>query len=131
MVKCQKDCQEPDPKDCCEVVCFMDCTRDAKENWICGETPEFSNFTIGTLTDIDDDNMPDLVDNCPEVYNIWQDDTDDDGIGDACDNCPKGGDLDSDGDVDGSDLAGLAAGASAEMTLEDFAAVYGRTDCLD
>jgi len=39
------------------------------------------------------------------------------------------GDFDQDGDVDGSDLAIFAAGGNG-ITLENFAAEFGRTDCL-
>ena len=39
------------------------------------------------------------------------------------------GDFDKDGDVDGSDLATFAAGGTG-ITLEEFAADFGRTDCL-
>ena len=41
-----------------------------------------------SLGDIDDDEVVDLVDNCPHVRNPTQSDADHDGIGDACDNCP-------------------------------------------
>ena len=47
---------------------------------------------------------------------------------------PRGvgiGDFDKDGDVDGSDLAVFAAGGGGSLTPEDFAADFGRTDCLD
>ena len=40
------------------------------------------------------------------------------------------GDFDKDGDVDGSDLATFAAGGTG-ITLEAFAADFGRTDCTD
>lgn len=40
------------------------------------------------------------------------------------------GDFNHDGDVDGSDLATYAAGGTG-ITLEAFAADFGRTDCLD
>jgi hypothetical protein len=43
--------------------------------------------------DIDDDGVPDDLDNCPEVSNPEQDDADGDGIGDACND-----DQDGDGD---------------------------------
>ena len=44
-------------------------------------------------------------------------------FGDMCE-----GDFDSDRDVDGSDLAIFAAGGTG-ITLEDFAADFGRTNC--
>ncbi len=44
-------------------------------------------------------------------------------FGDICE-----GDFDSDRDVDGSDLAIFAAGGTG-ITLEDFAADFGRTNC--
>lgn len=40
------------------------------------------------------------------------------------------GDFDTDGDVDGSDLATFAAGGTT-ITLEEFATDFGRTDCSD
>ena len=40
------------------------------------------------------------------------------------------GDFDKDGDVDGSDLAQLAADLGL-LGLSSFAAEFGRTDCLD
>lgn len=43
--------------------------------------------------DVDEDGVPDGVDNCPEVANASQDDGDGDGVGDACQEEP-----DSDGD---------------------------------
>jgi hypothetical protein len=39
--------------------------------------------------DGDGDGVPDMLDNCPLVYNPGQEDTDGDRIGDACDNCPS------------------------------------------
>ena len=41
------------------------------------------------------------------------------------------GDFDTDGDVDGSDLAVFAGGVTGDVVLEDFAANFGRTDCLN
>ncbi|MBU0984073.1 MAG: thrombospondin type 3 repeat-containing protein [candidate division Zixibacteria bacterium] len=49
---------------------------------------------IGDCTDQDVDSVCDVVDNCPSVSNLWQQDADDDEIGDACDDCT---DLDNDG----------------------------------
>ncbi len=41
-----------------------------------------------TPADADDDGVPDVIDNCPNIYNPGQEDGDGDGIGDVCDNCP-------------------------------------------
>ena len=38
--------------------------------------------------DIDSDGIPDSVDNCPTVWNRWQQDQDFDDVGDVCDPCP-------------------------------------------
>ena len=40
------------------------------------------------LQDSDNDGLPDITDNCPDVPNPGQSDADDDGIGDVCDSCP-------------------------------------------
>ena len=42
---------------------------------------------------------------------------------------PCKADFDSDRDVDGSDLAIFAAGGGGDVTLEEFVAEFGRTDC--
>ncbi|MEP7220799.1 MAG: thrombospondin type 3 repeat-containing protein, partial [Bacteroidota bacterium] len=52
--------------------------------------------------DADNDSIPDLCDNCPNVSNYNQRDRDGDGVGDVCDNCPTvingdQADLDSNG----------------------------------
>ncbi len=36
------------------------------------------------MNDIDDDFVPDLIDNCPLVANMNQKDSERDGVGDAC-----------------------------------------------
>jgi imidazolonepropionase-like amidohydrolase len=76
--------------------------------------------------DKDGDGIPDILDNCPTVFNPIrpmdngkQADTDRDGIGDACDECPKdknqkcthvnGNDVDDDGVPNGSDNCALVA----------------------
>jgi hypothetical protein len=48
--------------------------------------PEIDN---GNQNDMDGDERGDFCDNCPEIPNPDQEDTDRDGIGDACDGCPK------------------------------------------
>ncbi|MGH7435822.1 MAG: trypsin-like serine protease, partial [Polyangiaceae bacterium] len=40
-----------------------------------------------SITDTDQDGVPDQCDNCPTQYNPQQDDSDGDGLGDVCDNC--------------------------------------------
>jgi|GEM_PF-6250731 len=55
-------------------------------------------------TDIDDDGVPDDLDNCPETPNPNQEDADSDTVGDVCDNCPSdanSGQQDGDGDTVG------------------------------
>jgi hypothetical protein len=82
----------------------------------------------GGCVDSDGDGVCDADDNCPAKANPGQEDKDKDGVGDACDNCPdvpnpgqedsnKNGigdaceiakcDLDSDGDIDSSDIRAI------------------------
>ena len=44
-------------------------------------------YEVRAFTDTDGDGLDDLVDNCPLVSNLGQEDGDTDGVGDACDNC--------------------------------------------
>jgi hypothetical protein len=56
--------------------------------------------------DMDNDGIPDHLDNCPTVFNPLQEDSDNDGKGDKCDkngDDKEGGDYDKDGDYDGGD----------------------------
>ncbi len=46
------------------------------------------SYSICPLSDIDEDGLPDLIDNCRRVFNPGQEDGDFDGFGDVCDNCP-------------------------------------------
>lgn len=56
-------------------------------------SPAFSNEIILDFVDEDNDNAPDICDNCPDLFNPSQDDADADGVGDACNDH-----LDADGD---------------------------------
>ncbi len=39
--------------------------------------------------DLDGDGIPNIIDNCPLIFNFSQKDRDGDGVGDKCDNCPN------------------------------------------
>jgi len=53
----------------------------------CITVSQFSQFTVGGATDVDNDFVPDLFDNCPNNFNINQVDDDGDSVGNVCDNC--------------------------------------------
>lgn len=62
----------------------------------------YSPSTLLVSSDMDEDGIPNLEDNCPCVANPDQEDKDRDGYGDACDNCkdrynPNQTDVDKDG----------------------------------
>lgn len=62
-----------------------------------------SDSTIFSIDDVlfdqdsDQDGVLNSRDNCPNIYNYWQNDSDNDGIGDECDNDPYNQDADGDG----------------------------------
>lgn len=58
--------------------------------------------------DIDADDVPNAVDNCPERYNDDQHDEDGDGVGDACDVCPTV--VDDQADLGEQDALGFGDG---------------------
>jgi len=49
----------------------------------------YNYVIVDPETDTDGDGIPDIIDNCPTIYNPAQTDSDSDGIGDVCDNCPS------------------------------------------
>jgi len=65
--------------------------------------PEIEQLFLQGIQDFDDDDVPDLQDNCPNIPNSDQADADEDEVGDACDNCPDTPNPDQiDSDEDGS-----------------------------
>ena len=75
-------------------------------------------------TDSDGDDTPDCNDNCPNNYNLGQEDSNSNNIGDVCE-CE--GDSEPDGDVDGIDLAQEIIGGGSNIIK--FAEDFGRTGC--
>lgn len=70
--------------------------------------------------DSDGDGIPDLIDNCPTVYNPDQLDSDNDGVGDACDDdpnnpCTAGN---GDGTLDPSEVNDLCPGLECAQNLQ-------------
>lgn len=72
--------------------------------WIIGKGTKTTGGVGGgtfLLVPDDGDDLPEWLDNCPNVPNPTQEDSDGDGVGDVCDNCPLAanpGQEDSDGD---------------------------------
>lgn len=64
----------------------------------------------GGCIDSDDDGICDSEDNCPAVPNPGQEDSNNNGVGNACEVGPVACDVDSDGDVDQTDLNLIRAG---------------------
>jgi hypothetical protein len=75
------------PDDGNRPVVLATASHDFVNNILCAFTDEFSGFAQGQLTDGDGDLAADLLDNCPDDYNFFQDDEDGDAVGDICDNC--------------------------------------------
>ena len=70
---------------------------------------------------MDDDGIPNGLDNCPADANVDQADGDGDGVGDACDNCPVDAnpdqaDTDGDGIGDACDVACPCAAKKVSVT---------------
>lgn len=84
--------------------------------------------------DRDNDGAPDATDNCPDTYNLHQEDGDGDGVGDLCDNCvttSNSDQADSDGDGIGDACSvpegacRLPDGSCEHLTRDLCAAVEG------
>ncbi len=72
------------------------------KNPVSGTISVLGGIGLNPLSDIDDDTVPDHLDNCVSTPNADQADTDFDGVGDVCDNClmtrnPAQQDTDEDG----------------------------------
>ncbi|MFA5423311.1 MAG: DUF1349 domain-containing protein [Phycisphaerae bacterium] len=77
------------------------------------------------LDDSDADGYPDVIDNCPGLYNPDQNDVDTDGFGDVCDNCPfthntDQNDVDADGIGDECECAAANLDGINPIDFEDF-----------
>jgi hypothetical protein len=70
---------------CCRALTTEPVTH---PGYICVSSDGFSSYAIGQALDTDNDFVPNISDNCPNVSNTFQQDGDGDLIGDACDNCP-------------------------------------------
>ena len=108
----------PDEKSAVVVLTNGDAFQNALEgkNLIVIELIEF-------IADPEEDGVVSGYDNCPKVYNPFQEDTDGDTIGDSCDNCiyvynPQQTDFEGDGIGDSCDFVGDANG-DQEVTISD------------
>ncbi len=84
--------------------CCRSLTTDAISypGYMCVSSDGFSSYAVGQAADSDNDFIPNISDNCPNVVNTFQQDSDGDLIGDACDNCPAVANQDQlDSDHDG------------------------------
>ena len=90
---------------CCS---FLDTTTDNLNapGLTCALSDGFSDFAQANFVDSDGDRVPDIIDDCKRVPDVFQGDIDKDGVGDACDNCrttPNQSQADWDGDGIGNE----------------------------
>jgi len=89
---------------------------------------DFEISFLSITTDVDNDGVSDLIDNCPETANADQADLDGDGIGDICDE-------DIDGDFSANDIdcdpldSSIYVGAACDDGDEETVADQLQTDC--
>ncbi|UCC43862.1 MAG: thrombospondin type 3 repeat-containing protein [Candidatus Zixiibacteriota bacterium] len=91
-----RDCNQNGFLDSCDITSGY--SQDLDVNGVPDECEVF---------DIDEDGVPDSLDNCPTVANSGQPDSDGDGAGDECDLCSgydDSADIDRDGTPDGCDV---------------------------
>ncbi len=109
--------------------CLQDCSDDPEscpEGFTCTEFSDNIDVVVNQCTpdtgcielpDQDDDDVPDVRDNCPTIPNTDQLDTDTDTVGDACDNCP---DVSNEDQADGDgDTFGDVCDNCSELANED------------
>ncbi len=119
MIRCE------DAGSCEALACEPPEPVDTVNNIVCGCTDGFSTFAVGTLIDTDSDFTPDLLDNCPEIPNIFQQDADEDGIGDACE-C---GDFDGNGFVNTLDARLIQRHVVGEIAASALCDTTGDRNC--
>ncbi|HOD66581.1 MAG TPA: hypothetical protein PK186_08445 [candidate division Zixibacteria bacterium] len=73
-----------------------------------GNSPQFIPVHVIILPDADQDEVPDMYDNCPLVANPGQENSDDEGPGDAC-CCARCGDVDGSGSIQVTDVTYLVS----------------------
>jgi len=112
-------------------------SRDASGNLATSGDFTFTTQTAAPPIDSDHDGVPDLVDNCPALYNPAQIDSDGDGRGDVCQYLPRAANIDdtgsSHGRIDGSDLFRIthAFGSCQGEPRFDAAADLNPEGCVD